>query len=180
MGARRPRRRRRPAQMQKQRVPTRYEQFVNQVDLNALGSGNDILLDIMNNSSQIGNVVAKFNKITVQTCYDQNMADNRQILVAVIRQGETESAPSLDNRATIRDLRNEGKLLRGPWMVNTYDQNANIAGPFMNFMKTIVLKNLVVDENDDIVLAITNLGANFAGSSQIIRNFTKMFFRVVS
>ena len=66
MGARR-RRSRRPAQMQKQRVPTRYEQFANTVDLNALASGADIMLDIVNNSSQTGSVVARFNKITVQT-----------------------------------------------------------------------------------------------------------------
>ncbi len=179
MGARR-RRSRRPAQMQKQRVPTRYEQFANQVDFNALASGGDIMMDIVNNSSQIGNVVARFNKITVQTGVNETMADQRHILVAVVRQSEGDSAPSLDNRATIRDLRNEGKLLRGPWMFSTYDANGSKDGPFTNFLKTIVLKNLTVDENDDIVMCFTNLDAAFSSTTQTIRNFVKMFFRVVS
>lgn len=179
MGARR-RRSRRPASMQKQRVPTRYEQFANTIDLNGFASGADIMLDIMNNSSQIGGVVARFNKITVQTAMESTMVTPNHMLVAVVRQSETDSAPSLDNRATVRDLRNEGKLLRGPWMFSTFNADAQVVGPFGMFLKTIVLKNLTVDENDDIVMCFTNLDGAFSATAQGIRNFVKMFFRVVS
>lgn len=179
MSARGRRRSRRPAQMQKQRVPTKYEQFNNIVDFNALASGGDIMLDVLNNSSQLGNVVAKINKLTMQIAIHKDMADFRHVLTAIVRQAEGDAAPSLDNRATIRDLRNEGKLMRGPWMFSTFNGDT-ISGPFEGFLKTIVLKNLVVDENDDIVMCFTNLDAVFSSSTQRIRNLVKVFYRVVS
>ena len=100
--------------------------------------------------------------------------------MAIVRQSEADSAPALDDRAVIRDLRNEGKLLRGPWMFNTFNADGATDSPFSTFLKTIVLKNLTIDENDDIVMCFTNLETAFSAGSQIVRNFVKMFFRVVS
>ncbi len=180
---RRVRRTKRPAAVQRQRVPTKYEQFLNLVDLNGLASGADIGLDILNNSSQLGSNVVKVMKATIQTWFRFNMDDLREILVAVVRHDEADESFALDDRATVRDLRNEGKLLRGPWCLQTVSQATSsvpVVSPWGRFMKTIVLKNLVLDEDDDVSLMITNVDSNFAASNQEMRNFVKVFYRVVS
>ena len=177
------RRTRRPAAFQKQRAPSKYFQQVNTLDLQSLASGGDASLTIVDNSGQIlptGNIAVKFNKITIQTSFDLDLGDSRDLLVAVIRHKEGTTPEKLDTVTDVRNLRNENQLLRGPWMIQTpaYD-TSGVATPFDRFMKTIVLKNIVLDEDDDLVMGFTNLDSAFSANAERVRNMVRGFYREV-
>lgn len=183
MAGRRRRRSRRPAAFQKQRVPSKYFQQVNTLDLNALASGGDAQLTIVDNSQQIlptGNIAVKFNKLTIQTEFDADLSDTRTLLAAVIRHKEGATAHKLDTVNDVRNLRNENQLLRGPWMLQTPPYVTGGAhAPFTRYMKTIVLKSVVLDEDDDLVLGITNLSAAFSANAERMRNMVRGFYTEV-
>lgn len=180
--AARGRRSRRPAAFQKQRSPSKYFQQVNSLDFNALGAGADASLTIVDNSSQIlpsGNQAVKFSKITIQVGLGSNFTDVRHLLTAVIRHKEGSTAEKLDTVTDVRNLRNENQLLRGPWMLQTFNADANRDTIFGSFMKTIVLKNIVLDEDDDLVMGFTVLDSAFSGTAQTMRNMVRGFYREV-
>ncbi len=163
-------------------MPSKYFQNVNTLDFNSLAAGADVSLMIVDNSSQIlptGNTAVKFNKLTVQVSWDPGIdMDARQLLTAVIRHKEGTTAEKLDTVTDVRNLRNENQLLRGPWMLHTTNNIANVT-PFERFMKTIVLKNIVFDEDDDVVMGFTNLSSAFGATTQKVRNMVRGFYREV-
>lgn len=169
--------RRRPAQTKMQRVPSRYDQWEDEVDFNALAGSGDISGQLIDRSGLIAGTPIRVIKSTTYW-WNQSMDDSRPLYVAVIRQTEGTAAPDLDNEATVRDLRENGQLIRGPWIIKTLPE-ARESDVRAGFYKTLVLKNLNVGINDDVDLCFTNTGSAFAATAQTISWMTKIFWRQV-
>ncbi len=165
--------------MQRQRVPTRYLQTELTISLNALAAGGDASDRIFDNSGDFGGEVVRINKLTMQT-WMEGMDDVRPLLVAVVRDTEDVANPSLDVEGTVRDLRNENKLLRGPWHRSTALEASATSNNDLIFTKTIVMKNIVLDQNDDLKLCVTNIGSVFGATPQNIHGLVKAYWRTVS
>ncbi len=165
-----------------QKLTWRYQQFgpSNAIDLNALGSGSNKLGAVLDNSSQLGGVTAIIRKITVQLMFDpEDTFDKRLLLLGIVRLKEGSNAIALDDRPTVRDLKTQKQIFRGPWQVHT-PTTANSITPYDMSLKTLVLKNVAIDDNDDIQLAVTNMGSAFSASTQVVKYFTRLYYRVIS
>lgn len=171
------RRSRRPAQTKMQRVVSRYDQWEDNVDLNALAEGGDISGQLLDRSTLIADTPIRLIKATMYW-WNQGMDDGRPLLVAIIRQAEGTAAPNLQDEAVVRDLRENGQILRGPWIIKTIP-DARAGSVFASSYKTVVLKNVNVGLNDDIDVCFTNVGPVFAATAQTIEWFTKVFWRTV-
>lgn len=110
----------------------------------------------------------------------QGMDDVRAMLMAVIRQTSGGAVPDIRSEQVVTDLRNENKLLRGPWVRVTCPDAAGVSPNSWIFTKSVVLKNLTLDSNDDVEVVFTNLDANaFAASSQKIQWLSRIFWRQI-
>lgn len=174
------RRQKRPVDIRKQRVPTRYYQRLDEssLELNALAVGSEASVKLVDNSVDFTGSVVKFTKLTVQI-FEIGMDDSRNLLMAIVRDTEDATEITLDTLAAVRDNKQAGKLLRGPWLTGTLVAGRE-SSRWDRFFKTIVMKTLTLDENDDLTLQITNRGPNaFGGTSQIIGIYARGYYRVV-
>ncbi len=161
-----------------QKIASSYFAKDGQVTLTSLANGGDAMFAIVDNSADLGNSAVKFNKITVQ--WQGGTVDQLEITCGVLRLDESEGSPQLDSFAIVKDFRNKGQMLRGPWMVTTVPLG-QVAGLYTAAGKTIVLKNLFLDKNDDVVFAVTNSsGSAFSGSAQALQMVVRGFYRVVA
>lgn len=174
-GRRMARPRRKPGRETKFRAGARYFQKVIDVDFNALASGGDISAVVVDRSGISGtsNSMTTLTKCKIQW-HDVSVTDERSLMMAVFRDEESlgNTGIPLDDVDNVDDYRDEGKLLRGPW--------ALAVGPvapsavYDRSFKTIVLKNVHLDKDQDLYVGFSLLTASgaFAASSQIIRFVT--------
>ena len=103
--------------------------------------------------------------------HDVNISDERSLLMAVFRDEESlgNSGIALDSADIVDDYRDEGKLLRGPWALAVGPVSPSAV--YDRSFKTIVLKNVHLDKDQDLYVGFTLLTASgaFAASSQAIR-----------
>lgn len=172
-GRQRARRKRPPAAAVKQRAPMTYYQEKVNLTVNSLGlNASDVLL-MVDNSVVVGNEVVNFKKLTMSWYTD--LVTDSALLWAVTRETEGSSAPSLIAEATVRNLRNENHLIRGPSFMPTRPGSDDL-----NWRKTVVLKNITLDEDDDLRLVVTNVVSALGSSNNTIITFMKGWYRVVS
>lgn len=177
MAGRRVRRRRRTSAPVKQRFPAAFflDEDQLQTEFDSLADGSAVTHKIVDNSVGFGNEVVHLRKITMQYAFVQQANGNVNFLLAVIRQGEGGSAIDLGSASAVRDARNENKMLRGPWQL-TLDsrQYTRTQG------KTIVLKSITIDQNDDLEFQIQNESGFALGSSGPHMNiFTRAYYKKV-
>ncbi len=144
--------------------------------LSGASGGSDFASTIFDNSALAGNKYVKVGKLTLQQFY--LMADQDKLFyLAVYKAKEGAAAESLDDEAAIRDMRSEGRLIRGPWWASTTTPGATSASAMMA-RKTIVLEDLLLDPNDDIVIGGT-VDTSLSGGVNTIRYYVRVFWRVV-
>ena len=155
------------------------------LDLASLGSGDDIDITVLDNSAKFTNSILKWSKITLRMVFEpQDSADLqlRTMCMAVLKedQDDTGNSYAIDQEEVIRELRRDNKLVRGPWLIHPPRLNSSGFIPMMSFhMKPIVLKSFVMDREEDLVVAYTNLGTAFGATSQIIRHFSQGWVRAI-
>lgn len=152
----------------------RYDQFLNTTTLGAAAGGTDFNYALFDNSSLAGGKYLKVGKLTTQWWADMNSGSAR-LYIAVHKAKEGATPESLDDEVAIRDMRSEGRLIRGPWMVGVEDSPHGLAN-VMYPKKTIVLEDLLLDPNDDILFAITV--AETLSGTNTLRFFSRTFWRV--
>lgn len=157
------------------RAGARYFQKTVDVDFNALAAGGDISAVLVDRSAVSGtaNSMTTLTKAKIQWS-DISISDERTLMMGVLRDEESLGATgiALDSSDVVDDYRDEGKLLRGPWMLPVGPVTP--AAVYDRMYKTIVLKNVHLDKDQDLYVGFTNYsgGSAFAGSSQKLRFVT--------
>ncbi len=143
----------------------------------SLAVGSDIKITLVDNSADFGNAILKWSKLTIRPFWDA--PDNTDVglgtlVVGVIKEDQDDagSAYSLDVEETVREMRNDGKIMRGPWW---YSGPSMVTSGFLpaywNHMKPIVLKNFVMDREEDLSMNFTNVGSGARSGNAHSMNF---------
>lgn len=157
------------------------------IDFNALADGGDLIRVVIDNSALFSNSILKWSKLTIRWAFeptDTTAFDHRQLAVMLVKIDEDDagSALAIDSEEVVRELRRDGKIVRGPWIMSTMAVIGTDAVWFpsmsINF-KPIVLKNFVMDREEDLAVLFTNLSAAFSATSQIVNFYTQGFVRVL-
>ncbi len=169
-----PRRRKtkRPAAAVKQRFPANYfVKAIGEVTLASKADGSDTNITILDNSVDLSGATVHWNKLVIRFHFE--LEDSDVFIVGLTRQPQGSSPGALDDADNIRDLRSQNSWLRGPWIVGGVLPTGGVMG------KAIVLKGLTLDDNDDVNLGLTAIGATAAGG-QGIKLLVTGFYRKVS
>lgn len=153
----------------------RYDQSVATLTIGSSSVGDDFKYTLFDNSSMAGGKYLKIGKMTVQ--WWVNFNQDNLVYLAVMKDKEGATTPSLDDETQIRDARSEGRLVRGPWQIATVAPGVSTAN-VLHPRKTIVLKDLLLDPNDDLIFVLTTRKANTTGTNEI-PIFTRTFWKVV-
>ncbi len=155
------------------------------VDFASLAAGGDTDVTMIDNSAGFSNSILKWRKLTIRRIWEPEDFGDFQFRVlacCLLKEDEDDSGNTyqLDSEEVIRELRRDKKLVRGPWLVSTGKLLTSGFAPPMGFhMKPIVLKNFVMDREEDLVFAYTNLGSAFSATSQVLRHFTQGWVRAI-
>ncbi len=163
----------RPAASVKQRFPANYFVKVMTVNLASKADSSDSLVTVIDNSADLSGITCHWNKLVIRHHYFLSSDD--VFIVGVTRQPQGSSPGSLDIADTIRDLRSQNSWLRGPWLVGGTGSGTTTG----HMGKAIVLKGLTLDDNDDLNMGLTALGATGANGQQV-RILVTGFYRKVS
>ncbi len=133
-----------------------------QLDFNALAAGGDAGFLVVDHNAEFASSVVKFRKLTLRWCFeaeDWSVFKARQLLVAVYKQDQDDSGTplELDSEEQIREMRESNMMLRGPWWISTLElATEGFIPPMAVLLKPIILKNLVLEREEDLVLSFTN------------------------
>ena len=153
----------------------RYDQQVGSISVGSSSPGDDFFYTLFDNSSMAGGKYLKIGKLTLQWWVDFNQAN--LVYLAVMKTKEGATTPSLDDEVQIVDARSEGRLVRGPWQISTqhpYASGTNV----LHARKTIVLKDLLLDPNDDLLFVLTTRKTSSTGTNTVW-TFARTFWKVV-
>lgn len=142
----------------------RYEQAVQTLTIGTAAVGTDHGLLLFDTSSRSGNKNSKIGKMTIQWWMDMNQAN--LLYMAVYKKKEGDNPETLDDTTTIRDLRSEKRLIRGPWQIATRGPGIESANT-LHQRKTIVIQDILLDPNDDLMISWTTRLAATTGSNYI-------------
>lgn len=162
----------------KQKFPYAYVEDTDSYTtlFDGLANGAEVEHLIMDNSVGFGNEVVHFRKITLQFGWQCQVAGTAMaLLMAVMRDTEGTTPIALDSTSAVRDARNENKLLRGPWMMLMSSQLGD-----RTMGKTLVLRELTLDQNDDLKIVFTNMsGQALNASAHHLYVFMKAWYKKV-
>ena len=96
----------------------RYDQADATMVVGSVAVSADKYATLFDNSALAGGKYVKVGKLTMQWFMDFNEAN--VLYVTVYKDKESSAAQALDDEATIRDMRSEGRLIRGPWQVSPH------------------------------------------------------------
>ncbi len=147
--------------------------------MNNLANGAEAELIVIDTSSMSDDPMT-VKKATIQFC-QMGWGDSDSLFyAAIVKDKEGAAPPALDTTQDVIDLRNENKLLRGPWLWAPGSLAMSTGGLYGRHVKTVVLKNLRLDENDDVKLVLTNVkGAAMAATDHVLKSLSKIFWRPV-
>ena len=131
---------------------------------------------IFDNSTLASGKYLKIGKLTLQ--WFMNFNEANILHMAVWKDKESNGAPTIDNETTIRDMRSEGRLIRGPWQISSRGPGIESANT-IHQRKTIVLEDLLLDPNDDLRFGYSVRGplGTSSGTNDLYIS-TKTFWRV--
>ena len=154
----------------------RYDQAVLTLTGGSLAVGSDKQATLFDNSGTAGNKYLKIGKMTLQ--WFLNFNEQNLLYFAVWKAGEGATALSLDDETEIRNMRSEGRLIRGPWQTTTRGPGIGSANVITQ-MKTIVLEDLLLDPDDDLMFGYTVRGPlGSASGTNDIYLFSRTFWKV--
>ena len=136
------------------------------LDFNALGLGGDIKVVLLDNSVQFGNQPVRVVKMKSAINWHRDMSDERHLIASVYREKEGATALKLDNEADVKNATQAGQFYRRPYKTHTNTSGYGSAGHMDHFWKPLILKNVLLDDDDDVVMGFTNEDSAFAASTQ--------------
>lgn len=146
----------------------RYEQVKGTITIGTSNASDDDGFTLFDTSVRTSNKNSKVGKMTIQ--WWTNLNEDNLFFVGVYKHKEGNAPEALDDVVAIRDMRSEGRLIRGPWMLSARglgNDSANVR----QTRKTIVLEDLLLDPNDDLMMSVTQQSATTG------TNFVEMFVR---
>ena len=152
-------------------------------DFASLASGADTGIVIVDHSADFPNSIVNFRKLTLRWHFygaDLGNWGRDELLIAVHKVDQDDSPyPALDSEEVIEELRRDGKMIRGPWIITTPGLSTSGFIPQMTMlMKPIILKNLVLGPEEDLIVSFTNLSnAAMPSGSQTVRFYPMGFYR---
>ena len=154
----------------------RYDQSVQTLTGGSLAVGADKFATLFDNSGTAGNKYLKIGKMTLQ--WFMNFNEQNLLYMAVFKDDESSAAPALDDESTVRNMRSEGRLIRGPWQITTRGPGIGSAN-VISQMKTIVIEDILLDPDDDLRFSYTSRGplGSSSGTNDIYL-FTRTFWKV--
>ncbi len=139
------------------------------LSFNALSSGSDQRRAIIDRSALTGSSTLRMKLVKAQIYwYGRGMDDARSLIAAVIKDDEAFTAVSLDNAQVVQEMMDSKKLLRGPFMIHTMP-DSQASSVFGRMYKTITLKNVEFDNDEDIYMNFTLPtagGGDFSATAQ--------------
>ena len=163
-----------------------YHQIARFVNFNGLTAGGDIDLTLIDNDVDFTNAILKWSKLTLRPVYEPvdlagSIFDARTLYMMIYKRDQDDSSvPTLDSEETIREMRLRKEILRGPWMVTTPEFVTQGFLPAMGgHMKPIVLRDFVLDREEDLRVCFTNASAAFAANGQVLTFYSRGYVRVI-
>ena len=153
----------------------RYDQATGVIAVGSASVGVGFSLVLFDNSGMAGNKYLKIGKMTIQWFSNFNQQNLFYMILYKAKEGSGAILPS--DETTVRDLRSEGRLIRGPWTLSTVGPGVESSNTMWQ-RKTIVLQDLLLDPNDDLKLG-TELRTQSSTGTNEIRVFTKTYWKVV-
>ena len=151
-------------------VMTDYFLSAESIDFNVFASGADLNDTLFDNSVDAGNVPVRIVKLKAQIWWDMNVSSERALLMAVYRETQDATPLQLDVEADVKNATQNGQFFRRPVVTHTNIANYGLGmGHMDHFFKTLILKNILLDDDDDLVIGFTNQDSAFGASTQILR-----------
>ena len=158
----------------------------NNIDFASVASGADESVVVIDNSGTFSNSILKWSKLKITIMWepeDHLVIQPRVLATALLKLDEDVSATAvaLDSEEVIRELRRDGKLVRGPWLMTTPVKTTEGFTPaYAHILKPITLRNFTMDREEDLVAAYTSVSTTaFGATSQVLRHFSQGFVRVI-
>ena len=186
---------RRPSRRRPSNAPTTsigkmlqdYFLKIRSVDFNALAAGGEIRLLLVDNDVDYTNAILKWKKLTIRPFFDADdlrggLSDIRSLAVMVMKQDQDDSTVyDVSDEETVRELRTKKRIVRGPWFITTHELVGSSAfiPMFAGHLKPIVLKNMVLDREEDLIISFHNLSAAFGSNSQKLHFAMTGYVRVI-
>lgn len=149
------------------------------LDFDALATGNSIALVVVDHSVDIGAFPARIVKLKTQMLWAREMSDERFLVMSVYRQTEGSSALDLLSETVVRNATQAGQFYRRPWLTHTNSRAFGEAGIMDHFLKSLVLKNVLLDEDDDLVVGFTNPDTTFSAGAKSLHTRTEFWWKRV-
>lgn len=168
-------------------LQTYFQPALHSLSLASFASGDDVGVTLVDNSSDFNNAVLKWAKLTIRPIFDAEnlsagLVDTRTYIHVLYKRDQDDSATIAgDSAEVIRELRNDKKLLRGPWWSTSPRYTTSGHLPIMaGHMKPQVLKNFVMDREEDLVWNVTNVSGASSANAQFLDFALKGFVRVIT
>ncbi len=165
-----------------------HQPALQSLEFASLAAGADRKETIIDNSVEFQNSILKWSKLTIRPFWRANdiaSLDQIELVICVLKEDEDDAGAtySLDDQEVIRELRNDKKLLRGPWwysLPQVVGTGAAFVPAFAGHFKPVVLQDFVMDREDDLAFAFTNVSSSaFTATSQILNFALKGFVRAI-
>lgn len=182
MGGRRGVPRRKSGRSQKtraQQILTDYMLTAPTADFQSLGAGAELKVTLLDNSQDFGNVPVRVVKMKAASMWNSNVVDERRVVQSVYREKEGATALKLDVEADVKNATQAGQFYRRPHLIHTNIQAFGVAGEMDHFRKPLILRNLLLDDDDDVSISWTNIDSAFSANAQYIVFRVEAFWKRV-
>lgn len=149
------------------------------LDFASMATGADKQLVLVDHSSDIGAQPARVVKLKTQMMWLKEVVDERHLIQAVYRNSQGSNPLALDVQSTVRNATQDGLFYRRPFLTHTNVSSYGAAGHMDHFMKPLVLKNVLLDEDDDLLLGFTNPDSAFSATAQSLMTRTEFWWKRV-
>ena len=163
-----------------------FQPALHTFDFNAMASGGDGAVVLVDNSADFQGSILKWGKLTIRPIWDTDdmragRIDLRTFMVMVLKRDQDDSTvPAIDSQEVVRELRNDRRIIRGPWWVSSPEiQTSGYVPSMAGHWKAIVLQNFVLDREEDLIMTFTNVSLAFAAATQQLDFAMKGFVRVI-
>lgn len=148
-------------------------------DFQSFASGGELLQVLVDNSALFGNIPVRIVKLKTQMLWGSDVVNEARLIMAVYRDTEGATALKLDDEAEVKNATQNGQFYRRPHLTQTNTSAFGAAGHMDHFFKPIILKNVLLDDDDDIVLGFTNPGSTFTASVQSLHARSELWWKRV-
>ncbi len=149
------------------------------LDFASLATGNELGIALVDHSADIGSFPARIVKLKTSMMWRRQFVDERHLIQAVFRQTEGAAAIKLDDEDEVRNATQAGQFYRRPFLTHTNVADFGTGGVMDYFLKLLVLKNVLLDADDDLMLSFTNPDSAFSATAQSLLTRTEFWWKRV-